>query len=140
MSVESELFDDAESTDNEIQPTLEKETILKPKRKKWPPTKKLGRPPPNTHIRVDFKKAVTKEEETTAPQKLFVKPDGRKPRVKSNIRARFAHRGKSPFGEQNQHENTIDNNIPEQEEEKFDHSSTHLDVTSFQGSKSPEKG
>jgi len=139
LSVESELFDDAESSDDELKPSPRKETLLKPKRKKWPPAKKLGRTSANSHIRVDFKKAVTEEEEPSAPKNIFVKPDGRKPRVKSNIRARFAHRGKSSFGEQNQHENSIDNNIPNQEEETFDGSSTHLDVTSFQGSKSNEE-
>jgi len=33
-----------------------------------------------------------------------VKPDGRKPRVKANIRARFANRGAKPFGAANQGE------------------------------------
>lgn len=138
LSVESELLEDEESSGEEVN-APSKPISVKPKRKKWPPVKKLGRPPPNTHIRVDFKKAVTEKEEPSAPRKLFVKPDGRKPRVKSNIRARFAHRGKFPFGEQAPNENSIDNTIPDQEEETFDSSSTHLDVTSFQGSKSNEK-
>jgi hypothetical protein len=60
-----------------------------------PSVKKALGPPPNANIRVEFKKAtavtaapsaVDTVEDGEAIKKFFVKPDGRKPRVKSNIR------------------------------------------------------
>merc|ERR1711936_833252 len=62
------------------------------KPRKWPSVKKAKAAPPNGNIRVEFKKAsAVAAEEGSKP--TFVKPDGRKPRVKANIRARKAHRG-----------------------------------------------
>ena len=107
-SVEEELLADEESMDNEITPEerpVEKErSVLAGFRKprKWPSVKKakvrqtrplLTHPlpqsaPANGNIRVEFKKATAvAEEEGSRP--TFVKPDGRKPRVKANIRARW---------------------------------------------------
>jgi hypothetical protein len=60
-----------------------------------PSVKKALGPPPNANIRVEFKKAAAVTaapsaadtvEDGDAIKKFFVKPDGRKPRVKSNIR------------------------------------------------------
>merc|ERR1719370_2522847 len=62
------------------------------KPRKWPSVKKAKAAPPNGNIRVEFKKAsAVAAEEGSKP--TFVKPDGRKPRVKANIRTRKAHRG-----------------------------------------------
>jgi hypothetical protein len=60
---------------------------------------KKARTPPNANIRVEFKKDNIPEEseEEVAPKKFFVRPDGRKPRVKSNIRARIANKGQNYF-------------------------------------------
>ena len=59
-----------------------------------PSVKKALGPPPNANIRVEFKKATAppastaeEQEEEEGTKKFFVKPDGRKPRVKSNIRS-----------------------------------------------------
>jgi len=62
---------------------------------------KKARNSPNANIRVEFKKDNIPEEseEEAAPKKFFVRPDGRKPRVKSNIRARIANKGQSFFQE-----------------------------------------
>ena len=57
----------------------------------------------NPNIRVEFQRAERKYQ-TEVPtkdtlKKFFVKPDGRKPRVKSNIRARLANKGIIHFKE-----------------------------------------
>jgi hypothetical protein len=54
-----------------------------------PSVKKALGPPPNANIRVEFKKATALQDsaEDEGTKKFFVKPDGRKPRVKSNIRS-----------------------------------------------------
>jgi len=97
-SVAEELFSDDESISNEIEPEAKPfagpRNILAGFRKprKWPSVKKAKAAPPNGNIRVEFKKAsAVAAEEGSKP--TFVKPDGRKPRVKANIRARKAHRG-----------------------------------------------
>jgi len=98
-SVAEELFSDDESITNEIEPEAKPfssgpRSILSGFRKprKWPSVKKAKAAPPNGNIRVEFKKAsAVAAEEGSKP--TFVKPDGRKPRVKANIRARKAHRG-----------------------------------------------
>jgi len=97
-SVAEELFGDEESINNEIEPEAKPfsgpRSILSGFRKprKWPSVKKAKAAPPNGNIRVEFKKAsAVAAEEGSKP--TFVKPDGRKPRVKANIRARKAHRG-----------------------------------------------
>jgi len=60
-----------------------------------------------------------------------VKPDGRKPRVKSNIRAKFAHRGQQ-FG--HQHDNAANGfrHSTKVEKETFDGASSQLDLTPFE--------
>ena len=63
------------------------------------------------------------EDESDRRGKFFFKPDGRKPRVKSNIRAKFAHRGQH-FG--GQHPAPASS-----EEETFDGASSQLDLTPF---------
>ena len=98
LSVESELEQDNE-IDNEIIDIEEPKTNQRKGFRRFSGIKKANRPPPNANIRVEFKKASAVEEldepvEEEAPKKFFVKPDGRKPRVKSNIRARLAHKGK----------------------------------------------
>jgi len=133
LSVESELLED--NVNEEFDNNIDEKILPKQKRKKWAQVKKANLPPQNANIRVDFKKAVEKEDVETH-RKFFVKPDGRKPRVKSNIRARFANRGKFPFGQQQ--ENSFRHNTEEEEEETFNGSSTHLDVAPFQGSTSEE--
>ena len=59
-----------------------------------PSVKKALGPPPNANIRVEFKKATAGDAAddsissgSEGTKKFFVKPDGRKPRVKSNIRS-----------------------------------------------------
>ena len=69
------------------------------------------------NIRVEFKKKVDEDELSLGLKgKFLINPDGRKPRVKSNIRAKFANRG--------QH-------FPDSEEETFDGASSQLDLTPF---------
>ena len=93
-SVEEELFGDEENIDNEIEPEQkpkqETKSLRKPFRKpqrKWPSVQKAKSSRANSNIRVEFKKAsAVEEEEGRKPS--FIKPDGRKPRVKANIRAR----------------------------------------------------
>merc|ERR1712106_187082 len=103
-------------------------------RKKWPHVKKANRAPPNGNIRVEFSKksAAQIEEEENKPRGFFVKPDGRKPRAKSNIRAKFANRGQQ-FGQQ--HDNAANGfrHSTRVEEETFDGASSHLDLTPFEG-------
>jgi len=131
LSVESELLDDADNEeDNDISIEEHAVTEKKKPRKKWPSVKKANRAPPNANIRVEFKK------KTAAENKLkgfFVKPDGRKPRVKSNIRAKFAHRGQQ-FGQQ--HDNAANGfrHSTKVEKETFDGASSQLDLTPFEGS------
>jgi len=104
LSVESELLDDSE-IDNEILDQEEEVEAVKESKKprknlnfrRFQGVKKAHKPPPNANIRVEFKKAPAGDDQST--RKFFVKPDGRKPRVKSNIRARLANKGKSPFVE-----------------------------------------
>ena len=82
LSVESELAEDE----------------VEEKRTKSIPPRKASKAPLHSNIRVEFKKQVV-EDESDRRGKFFFKPDGRKPRVKSNIRAKFAHRGQH-FGGQ----------------------------------------
>lgn len=136
LSVESELFDDIENEDNDI--IIEEHTVAEKKkpRKKWPHIKKANRAHKNANIRVEFKKQSAeevREEEENTPKGFFVKPDGRKPRVKSNIRAKFAHRGQQ-FG--HQHDNAANGfrHSTKVEKETFDGASSQLDLTPFEGS------
>ena len=108
-SVEEELLADEESIDNEItpeeRPAEKGRSVLAGFRKprKWPSVKKAKvsacqtplmdhalpqSSPANGNIRVEFKKATAVAEEEGS-RSTFVKPDGRKPRVKANIRARW---------------------------------------------------
>lgn len=134
LSVESELFEDVENEDNDI--SVEEHTVAQKKkpRKKWPHVKKANRAPAHSNIRVEFKKKTEAEieEEENTPKGFFVKPDGRKPRVKSNIRAKFAHRGQQ-FG--HQHDNAANGfrHSTKVEEETFDGASSQLDLTPFEG-------
>ena len=109
LSVESELAED--------------EVEVKEKTKPIPP-RKDSKAPLHSNIRVEFKKKVEEDDESERRGKFFIKPDGRKPRVKSNIRAKFAHRGQH-FGGQ-QHTAPASS-----EEETFDGASSHLDLTPF---------
>jgi hypothetical protein len=117
-SVEEELLDDEESIANEIEPSErpaeeprggQQLGLRKPR--KWPSVKKAqvsngfplpsSKSPPspnscsltvvsqgtNGNIRVEFKKASAVAAQDNG-KSTFVKPDGRKPRVKANIRAR----------------------------------------------------
>jgi len=131
LSVESELFDDNEKEENSIR---EEVSEKKKPRKKWPHVKKANKAPANGNIRVEFKKksAAQIEEEEDKPRGFFVKPDGRKPRVKSNIRAKFAHRGQQ-FGQQ--HENAANGfrHSTRVEEDTFAGASSQLDLTPFEG-------
>merc|ERR1712223_781974 len=111
-SVAEELFSDEESISNEIEPEASNpfsgpRSILSGFRKprKWPSVKKAKAAPPNGNIRVEFKKASAVAAEEGSDKPTFVKPDGRKPRVKANIRARKAHRG--IFGQQPQVEPAV---------------------------------
>jgi len=128
LSVESELLDDAENEENDISIEEQAVTEKKKPRKKWPSVKKANRAPPNANIRVEFKKKTAAENKLTG---FFVKPDGRKPRVKSNIRAKFAHRGQQ-FG--HQHDNAANGfrHSTKVEKETFDGASSQLDLTPFE--------
>ena len=106
LSVESELAEDE----------------VEEKRTKSIPPRKASKAPLHSNIRVEFKKQV-EEDESDRRGKFFIKPDGRKPRVKSNIRAKFAHRGQH-FG--GQHPAPASS-----EEETFDGASSQLDLTPF---------
>ena len=105
LSVETELEEDNE-IDNEILDIEEPKENPRKGFRRFSGVKKANRSPVNGNIRVEFKKAPAfneevleeSEEENDTPKKFFVKPDGRKPRVKSNIRARLAHKGR--FGVQ----------------------------------------
>jgi hypothetical protein len=126
LSVESELFDDAENEENDTSIEENAVTDKKKPRKKWPSVKKAN----NANIRVEFKK------KTAAENKLkgfFVKPDGRKPRVKSNIRAKFAHRGQQ-FGHQHDIAANGFRHSTKVQKETFDGASSQLDLTPFAGS------
>ena len=106
LSVESELAEDE----------------VEEKRTKSIPPRKASKAPLHSNIRVEFKKQPV-EDESDRRGKFFFKPDGRKPRVKSNIRAKFAHRGQH-FG--GQHPAPASS-----EEETFDGASSQLDLTPF---------
>ena len=97
LSVETELSDDDDETVDKV--------------------RKASRAPANGNIRVEFKKKVEEDNSLGLKGKFFINPDGRKPRVKSNIRAKLANRGQQ-FGE-------------ESEEETFDGASSQLDLTPF---------
>ena len=105
LSVESELAEDEDflneisvDEDDEPEERIEPEQPENFNFRQFSGVKKARKPPPNANIRVEFKKApVASEEDLT--KKFFVKPDGRKPRVKSNIRARLADKGQFPFEE-----------------------------------------
>jgi hypothetical protein len=89
---EDEEEEDEDEKDMGESRNFEKKTLtkLKPAPVAVPSVKKALGPPLNANIRVEFKKAsallgdTLEGEEGT--KKFFVKPDGRKPRVKSNIR------------------------------------------------------
>ena len=116
LSVESELEEDeVESPEKKIRPL---------------PPRKASKAPLNGNIRVEFKKKV-EGDESDRRGKFFINPDGRKPRVKSNIRAKFAHRGQH-FGGQQPHTDSS-------EEETFDGASSHLDLTPFNKEVEAEK-
>ena len=96
---------------------------------KFPTVRKANKAPANGNIRVEFKKQV--DTQTGARGKFFIKPDGRKPRVKSNIRAKFAHRGQH-FGQiPAAAEDTAPGAATSSEEETFDGASSQLDLTPF---------
>jgi len=134
LSVASELTDDTEN--KEEQAPIEEASKIEKKRprKKWPHVKKANRAPPNANIRVEFKKKSEADiqEDKIKLKGFFVKPDGRKPRVKSNIRAKFANRGQQ-FG--HQHDNAANGfrHSTKVEEETFDGASSQLDLTPFDG-------
>jgi len=134
LSVASELSDDTEN--EEEQAPIEDASKIEKKRprKKWPHVKKANRAPPNANIRVEFKKKSEADiqEDKIKLKGFFVKPDGRKPRVKSNIRAKFANRGQQ-FG--HQHDNAANGfrHSTKVEEETFDGASSQLDLTPFDG-------
>ena len=95
LSVESELFLEEELL-NEI-PSGDSKDETQPEAtgfRRFPGVQK-ARQPPNANVRVEFKKAPSQPEEQG--KKFFVKPDGRRPRVKSNIRARLANKGQFLF-------------------------------------------
>ena len=81
--------------------------------------RKAHKAPLNGNIRVEFKKKAA--ELTGNRGRFFINPDGRKPRVKSNIRAHLANRGQH-FAEQQQAEDSG---------ETFDGASSQLDLTPF---------
>ena len=110
LSVETELEDDIQ-TNQASKPKL-------------PPVRKASKAPANVNIRVEFKKKV-EDEKSGIRGKFFINPDGRKPRVKSNIRAKFAHRGQH-FGQPAQTETQ-----ESKEQETFDGASSQLDLTPF---------
>ena len=81
--------------------------------------RKAQKAPLNGNIRVEFKKKAA--ELTGNRGRFFINPDGRKPRVKSNIRAHLANRGQH-FAEQHQ---------SEESGETFDGASSQLDLGPF---------
>ena len=118
LSVESELAEDV--------------VEVQEKKTKPIPPRKDSKAPLHSNIRVEFKKKVEEDDESSRRGKFFIKPDGRKPRVKSNIRAKFAHRGQH-FGGQQAHTAPASS-----EEETFDGASSHLDLTPFNKETDPE--
>ena len=126
LSVESELLEDELENEieeveleNEIDEVEPRVFQAKSFRRR---VKNNRKRPDNPNIRVEFKKANI--DGVADRKKFFVKPDGRKPRVKSNIRARLANKGISTFEEG-------------EEEEGFRHS-TKVDDLRFNGDKELE--
>ena len=118
--------------------------------KRFGGVKKARQPPPNANIRVEFAKAnieESEEEDDSVPRKFFVRPDGRKPRVKSNIRARLAHSGKISFQESGEvtgpsaptgfgqtefnEEESHDNNSFEEQDQEFNLEKRHISSAEF---------
>ena len=116
LSVESELEEDIdESQDANVNVGG-----------KWPSVRKANKAPANGNIRVEFKKKVDGDANGLRG-KFFINPDGRKPRVKSNIRAKFANRGQH-FGPSTTPTTDVSDS---KEEETFDGASSQLDLTPF---------
>ncbi len=115
--------------------------------KRFGGVKKARQPPPNANIRVEFAKAnieESEEEDDLVPRKFFVRPDGRKPRVKSNIRARLAHSGKISFQESGEETgpsaptgfrqdefNGEDSNSFEEQDQEFNLEKRHISSAEF---------
>ena len=105
-----------------VEAELEEEEERKPSVQLGDPVdhvRKAQQAPPNGNIRVEFKKKTA--ELTGNRGRFFINPDGRKPRVKSNIRAHLANRGHH-FAGQHQAEDSV---------ETFDGASSQLDLTPF---------
>ena len=109
LSVEAELADDEDEKVENVKLGG-----------KVDPVRKAKKAPLNGNIRVEFKKK-TVEELLGTRGRFSINPDGRKPRVKSNIRAHLANRGQHHGG---QHQ-------LEESGETFDGASSQLDLTPF---------
>ena len=107
------------SVETELQEEEEEEEPSVPLGGQLDHVRKAQKAPLNGNIRVEFKKKAA--ELTGNRGRFFINPDGRKPRVKSNIRAHLANRGQH-FAEQHQ---------PDESGETFDGASSQLDLTPF---------
>ena len=109
LSVEAELKDDNKEEEETVQLGNKVDHV-----------RKAQKAPLNGNIRVEFKKK-TVEDLLGSRGRFSINPDGRKPRVKSNIRAHLANRGQH-FGGQHP---------LEESGETFDGASSQLDLTPF---------